>query len=346
MKLLICTQKVDKNDPILGFFHRWIEEFATRCEQVIVVCLEEGAHSLPTNVRVLSLGKPYSAPDSAKATTGKKATKGEGARLLSRVTYAMRFRKLIKDNVSGYDAVFVHMNPEYVVLGGRFWKRHGKQVSLWYVHKSVTPWLRLALRLVDVVFTASAGSFRLKSPKVRVVGHGIDTDFFSPVPRQPSHELGILSIGRLDPSKRHDLIIRACALLQKPFILTIVGPGQERAALEKLAQDLHIEQKVKFLGARTQEQVRDLYRQSDFFVHASETGSLDKVVLEALATDLPVITTAGEIFKEFSVYRVSATPEAIAEALQTEREPFDRARIIREKHSLTRLIERIVSLLS
>ena len=57
MRLLILTQKVDINDDILGFFHRWIEEFAKRCEKVIVICLQEGRHDLPSNVKVLSLGK-------------------------------------------------------------------------------------------------------------------------------------------------------------------------------------------------------------------------------------------------------------------------------------------------
>lgn len=323
MRLLIVTQVVDGNDSNLGFFHRWIEEFAKHCGHVTVICLKEGAHRLPPNVSVHSLGKE-------KGTA-------------SRFTYARRFRKLIREHSAEYDAVFVHMNPEYVVLGGRFWKRRGKKVSLWYVHKSVTIWLRLALSLADVVFTASPGSFRVKSDKVRVVGHGIDTAFFSPLPRAQDETLHILSVGRLDPTKNNDLIIRACALLKRPFILSIAGPGKERESLEKLAQDLHIEHKVKFLGARTQEQVRDLYRQSDVFVHASGTGSLDKVVLEALATDLAVVTTAGEVFKDFPVHSVPSTPEAIAEALQGPREDFDRARIIREKHSLTRLIGRILA---
>ncbi|MBI4086504.1 hypothetical protein HY416_00780 [Candidatus Kaiserbacteria bacterium] len=57
MKLLICTQTVDRGDPTLGFFHEWIAEFARHCERVIVVCLFEGEHSLPENVTVLSLGK-------------------------------------------------------------------------------------------------------------------------------------------------------------------------------------------------------------------------------------------------------------------------------------------------
>src|SRR3989344_7009072 len=57
MQLLIITQTVDKNDPILGFFHRWIEEFAKNFEKVTVICLEMCEHHLPKNVKVLSLGK-------------------------------------------------------------------------------------------------------------------------------------------------------------------------------------------------------------------------------------------------------------------------------------------------
>ena len=61
MKLLIITQKVDDHDDVLGFFVRWIEEFAKYVEKVTVVCLQKGTYYLPDNVTVLSLGKEYPA---------------------------------------------------------------------------------------------------------------------------------------------------------------------------------------------------------------------------------------------------------------------------------------------
>ena len=61
MKLLIITQKVDKNDPILGFFHGWVEEFAKNVEKLTVVCLGVGEYDLPQNVQVFSLGKKIGA---------------------------------------------------------------------------------------------------------------------------------------------------------------------------------------------------------------------------------------------------------------------------------------------
>ena len=57
MNLLIITQKVDATDSNLGFFVRWIEEFAKRCLQVTVICLEKRVYELPAHVAVFSLGK-------------------------------------------------------------------------------------------------------------------------------------------------------------------------------------------------------------------------------------------------------------------------------------------------
>jgi glycosyltransferase involved in cell wall biosynthesis len=266
MKLLIVTQAVDSADPVLGFFVRWIEEFAKNTEHVEVICLREGTHALPTNVHVHSLGKE-------RGTA-------------SRATYARRFISLIRKLRHNYDAVFVHMNPEYVVLGGPLWRLWGKRIALWYTHKSVDAKLRAATLLADVVFTASKESFRLSSKKVRVMGHGIDTGFFFP-DASVARGNWLLSVGRLTKSKRHDLAIRQAA--QEGKELRIAGEGPERVNLEARARALNAN--VHFLGGLTQTALRDEYRTASLFIHTSETGSLDKVVLEALACGLPIRTS-------------------------------------------------------
>ena len=93
MKILIITQKVSINDPVLGFMHRWIEEFAKHFERVTVICLEKGEHHLSPEVKVLSLGKE----------NGK-----------SRLKYILKFLYYIWREKNNYDAVFVHMNQENV----------------------------------------------------------------------------------------------------------------------------------------------------------------------------------------------------------------------------------------
>lgn len=265
MKLLIVTQAVDADDPVLGFFVRWIEEFAKHVEHIEVICLKEGKHALPRSVRVHSLGKEHGAA--------------------SRAAYAWRFLSLAWRLRRDYDTVFVHMNPEYLVLGGLFWRLWHKPIALWYMHKSINLKLRIAELFVNKIFTASRESFRLPSRKLHVMGHGIDTDFFSPDSSVARGDW-MLSVGRLMPSKRHDLVIRAAA--QEGKELRIAGEGSEHANLEALAHSLNAN--THFLGGLTQTALRNEYRTANVFLHTSETGSLDKVVLEALACGLPVRT--------------------------------------------------------
>lgn len=274
MRLLIVTQAVDQGDSDLGFFVRWIEEFAKRAEHVEVICLREGKHAFPANVRVHSLGKTESSRQ-----------KAVGSMMWNRIRYSFRFMSLIWQLRKNYDTVFVHMNPEYVVLGGAFWRLFGKRIALWYTHKSVNRKLSFAVSLANIIFTASKESFRLKSRKVHVMRHGIDTDFFSPDPSVGRGEWA-LSVGRLMPSKRHDLAMQRA--MQEDRVLRIAGEGPERARLEALAHQMHAS--VQFLGALTQAQLRDEYRTAAYLIHTSETGSLDKVVLEALACGLSVRT--------------------------------------------------------
>ncbi len=310
MKLLIVTQIVDRDDAILGFFHRWIEEFAKHVESIEVVCLKEGKHELPSNVRVHSLGK--------KAESSLQKTEKTTYHILptpySRVGYAIRFMYLAWSLRKDYDKVFVHMNPEYVVLAGCFWKLWRKPVGLWYTHKSVNLKLRIAELFVDVIFTASKESFRLPSKKLQVMGHGIDTNFFKP---DPSSVRGnhALSVGRLMKTKRHDLAIRIAK--DAGLALRIVGDGPERDRLEAYAKELNAE--VKFLGALTQEQLIYEYHTACKLIHTSETGSLDKVVLEAAACGCPVDTI-----------------DSALKSLPLSSE------YVRENHSLQKLIPRIV----
>lgn len=291
MKLLICTQAVDTKDSDLGFFVRWIEEFAKHCEKVTVICLRNGTYTLPTNVRVLAL-----------------KSDNKLGRALELITYAVTLRK-------EYTAVFVHMNPEYIVVAGMLWRLMNKKITLWYTHKSVNLKLRAAVLFAHVVFTASRASFRLDTKKVRVMGHGIDTDFFSPDASVPRGDW-LLSAGRLNKSKRHDLAIRMAAQAGKE--LRVIGTGPEREHLEALTRELGVH--ASFLGGLSHLQVRDEFRRAGRFLHTSETGSLDKMILEAVACGCPVTT------------RDPALKYLEAEGPQ----------YVRENHSLQRLAAAIV----
>lgn len=264
MKLLIVTQAVDTNHSNLGFFVRWIEEFAKHCDEVTVIANEVGRYSLPKNVTVFGLGKE----------TGS-----------SRLARYVKFLALVAWFSSRYDTVFCHMNPEYVIAGSWWWKLTRKCILFWYMHKSVTSRLKLAEQIADVIVTASPESFRLPSKKLHIVGHGIDTDIFRPDP-SVTRGTHLLSVGRLNKSKRHDRAIDYAA--EQGVTLRIAGEGPEREFLEQYAQSKNVQ--VTFLGGLTHTQLRDEYVRAARFIHTSETGSLDKVLLEAMACNTPITT--------------------------------------------------------
>jgi glycosyltransferase involved in cell wall biosynthesis len=283
MKILVITQRVDKNDPNLGFFHGWLGAFAKKFEKVEVIALGAGKYDLPANVAVHSLGKE----------TGR-----------SRIFKILKFYFLIWKLRRGYDRVFVHMNPEYAVLAGWFWKIFKKPAYLWYVHKSVTWWLKCAEKWVDKIFTANEASCRLeKREKIVVVGHGIDTILFSSSEKKWDEVFDILAVGRMSPVKKYEIILDALKIVREKsaelkFRLTLIVPaldssGEEYGeAINKKIADYGLGEMTHLVPGTDHEKLPGYFHKADVFIHSSETGSVDKVVLEAMSTGLPVLTSS------------------------------------------------------
>lgn len=299
----MVTQVVDSRDPALGFFHRWIIEFARRFDTVTVIALRKGEMHLPANVRVLSLGKE------------------EG---VSRLEYVRRFYSYIWRSRNDYDQVFVHMNPEYVVLAGLVWRILNKKIVLWYLHRSVTLKLKVATLFADLIATGSKESFRLPSHKVRVLGHGIDIDAFVPAIKDSSKPFSVITVGRISPSKDYETLLKAAALVPNANIQIVGAPAtlgdrEYESRLKNTVKELGIENRVAFAGPVKHDDIPALIASSDVFVNMSNTGSLDKAVLEAMACGTPALTS-NEAFKEmlgsFDLTFPSGDHKALAEKLQ------------------------------
>ncbi len=329
MKLLIITQAVDSEDPILGFFVRWIEEFAKHAERIEVICLKEGKHSLPANVRVHSLGKE----------------KG-----VSRIKYILNFYTYIWRLRRDYDTVFVHMNPEYVVLGGLFWRIWKKRIAFWYLHKNVDLKLRIAVFFANIILTASKESFRLHTKKLNIVGHGIPTNLFICPMQEMSGTLRILTAGRISKTKNISLLLDAADILTArgvPFMLVIAGAPVTAADI-KYAERVYARagSTVQFVGPKTQSEIAALLCEANVFVNLGENGSMDKAVLEALCAGIPVVT-GNEAYKHlleplglFVAFDASAIADALQRAPRVNISPL--ATYVREHHSLQRLIPAIL----
>jgi len=285
MRLLIITQKINKEDDLLGFFHGWVEELALKVEKISVICLEEGKHDLPKNTRVYSLGKE----------------KGE-----SKTKYFLNFVKYIWGLRKEYDKVFVHMNKEYVLLGWDSWLVMSKKVYLWHNHKKGGIWVRLAVLFSKKVFYTSPQSFTARFKKSIKMPAGINTDEFgrmnNPACRQGRESRrrdSILSLGRISPVKNIHILIDALKILDEKgieFKANIYGgaPERDKNYCDKVRnQGKNLEQKEKLFFHKSvpNMKVSEIYNKYEIFVNMTNSGSMDKTILEAMASGCLVLVS-------------------------------------------------------
>jgi glycosyltransferase involved in cell wall biosynthesis len=137
------------------------------------------------------------------------------------------------------------------------------------------------------------------SDKVHRIPNGIDQQFFRRIPdlRErmrralsiPSTELVIGSVGRLEPEKRFDLLLKAAAQISPVPRIVLIGEGSYRDALLRQASALGIAGQLTLAGLRRD--VRDVLSAFDVFVQCSDTEGVPNAVLEAMATEVPVVAT-------------------------------------------------------
>ena len=272
MKLLVVTQKVDKNDPILGFFHTWLLELAKNFESLVVICLEKGEYNLPENVKVLSLGKEQ---DNFQFSIFNFQS------IFKKIGYAYKFYKRIWNERNNYDAVFVHMNQEYVILGWKFWKLWGKKVFLWRNHAKGNLWTRLAILLSNKVFCTSPSSYTARFKKTKLMPVGINTDFFKPDQSVIREKNSVLFLGRISPVKK--VLEFIDWVKNKDFVVTIAGPilVEDKEYGELVLKSLI--PKIRYIGPVTQEEALRLYQSHEIYANFTPAGSMDKTIIEAVA---------------------------------------------------------------
>jgi glycosyltransferase involved in cell wall biosynthesis len=165
--------------------------------------------------------------------------------------------------------------------------------------------LRLAERVGQALFVVAISDFARSQllkllpatewDKVRVVRCGVDIDSF-PVSQATgaADELRVLYVGTLIERKGQPVLLEAFARLVAGGVaarLTLVGQGPRRAELERMAQDLGVADTVTFTGGLDHDRVREEYTRTDVFCLPSFAEGLPVVLMEAMASGLPVVST-------------------------------------------------------
>lgn len=149
--------------------------------------------------------------------------------------------------------------------------------------------------------------------RIRVISPGVDTELFHPIPVAYAKErIGlcedcciILFVGRIEPLKGIDNLLRAIALLvekrpelRRRLVVPIIGGDPDRireddemVRLQELREELDIGDVVTFLGARDQDMLQYYYSAAEVVVMPSDYESFGMVALEAMACGTPVIAS-------------------------------------------------------
>ena len=147
-------------------------------------------------------------------------------------------------------------------------------------------------------------AYGVPGPKVHVVYNGVDRRRFCSVPRdQLRQKLGwdsrdqvLLFVGRLSPEKGADDLLRAYAHARRYYgiagRLVIVGDGPDRPLLEKLANQLGIQDQVTWAGWKRPAEVSEYMNAADLLCLPSHNEGVANVVLEAFSCGIPVVATA------------------------------------------------------
>lgn len=350
MNLLMFNLAVDAEHVTLAFGLRWIEALAQRFEHIDLVTMYEGRHRLPANVRVWSVGRERGYP--------------KWFRVLR--FYWLTFAVLRQRRPA---VVFSHMIPLFSVLFWPLAKLWSLPSVLWYAHGATPRMLRFAHRLVDRVVSSTPQGFRLASDKVDFIGQGIDAGLYPYRPRQRGDVLRLVTVGRLAPSKGQDRLVDALATWEHgknvPWHLTVVGDATsagERdfaATVRRMAANRLPSDRITFTGRLDAEAIAPLLATADLFINLGTTGSLDKAIVEAMASGCPVVS-CNDAFRAIAEAEgfpdcvVGDSPAALPKILDEFANMSDeqcrqlgemQSRVARRDHTLDGLIERLIGVL-
>jgi N-acetyl-alpha-D-glucosaminyl L-malate synthase BshA len=195
---------------------------------------------------------------------------------------------------------------------------HGTDITLVGREASYEPVVTWSINQSDAVTAVSDSlvrdtlkHFAVKRP-IRMIPNFIDFERFNKKPRQyfkdlmaPNNERIIVHTSNFRKVKRVEDVVRIFDIIQKeiPAKLLLIGDGPERSNIEKVCRELGVCNKVTFLGK--QEAIEEILSICDLFILPSESESFGLSALEAMACEVPVISTNTGGLPEVNIHGVT-----------------------------------------
>ena len=170
---------------------------------------------------------------------------------------------------------------------------------LWYAHKHQSWYLYFSSFFLNGIITSTPGSCPIKGSKVSPIGQGVDVGFFPFKTHDLHGDLNCIHVGRFDYSKKIENLIDTGI-----ESLTLVGDPSNTEARKYQQSIIDAYQFCQSSGwlhfspAANRNDLPNLLEKFDVFIHAY-MGSLDKTLIEATLSGLPVVTTNPEYLENF-----------------------------------------------
>lgn len=196
----------------------------------------------------------------------------------------------------------------------------------WKWYATIDRWMYGRYRKVICISKKAEDNLRSfiqdQSTKILTINNGVDVDKY--VGAKPSPELEqlapesrkLIMVAGFRPQKDQDTLIRALSLLPDKFHLFLVGDGVRRPELEALTKELALDDRVHFLGLRTD--VAELLHAADYVVMSSHFEGLSLSSVEGMAVGRPMLASDVDGLREVVGGAGILFPHGDSNALATE----------------------------
>jgi glycosyltransferase involved in cell wall biosynthesis len=342
--LLVINYAMDEKSQVFSHQIELVNQLSAKFDQITVLTAQVGVCNTEKNVKVISFQWV------------------EGKRVSSLLRFLKIFIKTIRSEK--FTVLFSHMTSVQSAFISPITKIIRLRHYLWFAHTSNGILLKVSRLLTNGIITSTPGSCPLKGSKIFPIGQSINSKNFRKKNLNTQSIKNLVHIGRFDPSKNIKEIVYEVKKLRSNFPdlnLEVIGsPSSDRFRDYESNVKAKFNSEVllgwlKFTPHIPRSSLPEILQTYDCFIHSFQ-GSLDKTIVEATFSGLPVITINNEYRKIFGSWNLidkgmtnSLNDEAELllnlDGNKRQSEVDRRYKVANEQHELTGWIDRLVSIL-
>ena len=342
--LLVINYAMDEKSQVFSHQIELVNQLSAKFDQITVLTAQVGVCNTEKNVKVISFDWV------------------QGKRVSSLIRFLKIFVKTIRSEK--FTVLFSHMTSVQSAFISPITRIIKLKHYLWFAHTSNGIFLKVSRLLSDGIITSTPGSCPLTGSKVYPIGQSINSKKFRKKNSNIQPIKNLVHIGRFDPSKNIKEIVYEVKKLRSNFPdlkLEVIGsPSSDIYKDYELNIKAEFNSEVqlgwlKFTPNITRSSLPEILQTYDCFIHSFQ-GSLDKTIVEATFSGLPVITINNEYRKIFRSWNLNNTGmnNSLKDEAQLllnlngdkrQSEVDRRYKVAVEQHELTGWIDRLVSIL-